>query len=113
VLGSLRGGEVFVPKIPSMRLVDLAKALAPECKHEVVGIRPGEKLHEVLVPEDDARSSVDLGDRYAVLPSFGSPAASGWREKGKALPDGFRYASDTNDRWLTVDELRRLAAEGA
>jgi UDP-N-acetylglucosamine 4,6-dehydratase len=104
----MRGGEVFVPKIASMRVVDLATAIGPECRQEVVGIRPGEKLHEVLVPEDDARSAVDLGDRYAILPSFGSPAAAAWRTAENGLPDGFRYASDTNDRWLTVEELRRL-----
>jgi UDP-N-acetylglucosamine 4,6-dehydratase len=111
-LARARGGEIFVPKIPSMRVTDLAEAVAPGCRHEVVGIRPGEKLHEVLVPEDDARNAVDLGDRYAILPSFGSPRAEAWRAEGKPLPDGFRYASDTNDRWLTVDELRRMAGQG-
>ena len=110
-LASLRGGEVFVPKIPSVRLVDLAKALAPECRHEIVGIRPGEKLHEVLVPEDDARAAVDLGDRYAILPPFGARDADAWRAQGKPLPDGFRYASDTNDRWLTVEQLREMSSK--
>jgi UDP-N-acetylglucosamine 4,6-dehydratase/5-epimerase len=105
----MRGGEIFVPKIPSIRVTDLATALAPECRQEIVGIRPGEKLHEVLVPEDDARSAVDLGDRYAILPAFGSPGAQAWRSEGRTVPDGFRYASDTNDRWLTVDELRSLS----
>jgi UDP-N-acetylglucosamine 4,6-dehydratase len=108
----MRGGEIFVPKIPSMRVIDLARALAPECRTEVVGIRPGEKLHEVLLPEDDARASVDLGDRYAILPSFGSPDAAAWRTQGKALPDGFRYGSETNDRWLTVEELRAMSQPG-
>ncbi len=107
----MRGGEIFVPKIPSMRVTDLAQALAPECRQENVGIRAGEKLHEVLVPEDDARAAVDLGDRYAILPAFGSPAAAQWKKEGRSLPDGFRYASDTNDQWLSVEELRSLAGE--
>jgi len=112
VLDALReghGGEIFVPKIPSMRITDLAEAIAPGCRHEIVGIRPGEKLHEVLVPEDDARNAVDLGDRFAILPAFRSAASDAWRGRGRPLADGFRYASDTNDRWLTVEELRGLA----
>ena len=112
VLDALREGhcgEIFVPKIPSMRITDLAEAIAPGCRHEIVGIRPGEKLHEVLVPEDDARNAVDLGDRFAILPAFRSAASDAWRGRGRPLADGFRYASDTNDRWLTVEELRGLA----
>jgi len=108
-LTRMRGGEIFVPKIASMRLTDLAQALAPECRQQVVGIRPGEKLHEVLISEDDARATVDLGDRYAILPAFGSPAAADWVKEGRALPEGFRYGSDTNEQWLTVEELRRLS----
>jgi len=118
VLDALReghGGEIFVPKIPSMRITDLAEAIAPGCRHEIVGIRPGEKLHEVLVPEDDARNAVDLGDRFAILPAFRSAASDAWRGRGRPLADGFRYASDTNDRWLTVEDLRAIvdAPEGA
>jgi UDP-N-acetylglucosamine 4,6-dehydratase/5-epimerase len=103
------GGETFVPKIPSMRIVDLAKTLAPEAEQRIVGIRPGEKLHEVLLTEDEARNSVDLGDRYAILPQrrtwdIESP------QEGDPLADGFRYASDTNEQWLTTEELLQMTA---
>lgn len=103
------GGEIFVPKIPSMRVVDLARAVAPHLPHRVVGIRPGEKLHEVMVGEDDARNTIDYPDRYVILPSFHP-----WRAgdiplgEGKAVADGFRYASDTNDRWFEVETMRAL-----
>jgi UDP-N-acetylglucosamine 4,6-dehydratase/5-epimerase len=103
-MGLVRGGETFVPKIPSMRIVDLAKALAPDAELKIVGIRPGEKLHEVLLTEDEARQSYDLGDRYAIMPSrlsadFDAPP------NGVPLPDGFRYASDNNDVWLDDEQL--------
>jgi UDP-N-acetylglucosamine 4,6-dehydratase len=105
----VQGGETFVPKIPSMRIVDLAKALAPEAELRVVGIRPGEKLHEVLLTEDEARHTYDLGDRYVIMPQRPT-----WHldrpERGAALPDGFRYASDTNDEWL--DDARLLEIAG-
>jgi UDP-N-acetylglucosamine 4,6-dehydratase len=106
-LERMHGGEIFVPKIPSMKIVDLASALAPECRTEIVGIRPGEKLHEVMVPEDDARASVELPDRYVIQPSFS------WFEHerysdAKRLPDGFRYGSDNNERWLTRAELTEM-----
>jgi UDP-N-acetylglucosamine 4,6-dehydratase len=103
----VQGGETFVPKIPSMRIVDLAKALAPDAELDIVGIRPGEKLHEVLLTEDEARQSYDLGDRYAIMPSM--PTWGVERpERGKALPDGFRYASDNNDDWLTNEQLLEM-----
>lgn len=112
-LERMHGGEVFVPRIPSMKILDLAKAIAPECRTEIVGIRPGEKLHEVMVPEDDARHTVAYDDHYAILPTV-----AGWdtgsylkRNGGTPCQDGFRYASDTNDRWLTVDELRRIVGQ--
>ncbi len=107
VLGCMslvHGGETFVPKIPSMRIVDLAQALAPGAELREVGIRPGEKLHEVLLTEDEARVSFDLGDRFAIMPSRQSWEA-GAAGRGPALPDGFRYASDSNDHWLTDEEL--------
>src|SRR5262245_7403037 len=95
----MHGGEIFVPKIPSMNIMDLAEAIAPECRTEIVGIRPGEKLHEVMVPEDDARNTVALDDRYVILPPYS------WVEdppyaKLPRCPDGFRYGSETNDHWL-------------
>ena len=101
----VQGGETFVPKIPSMRILDVAAALAPDAKRMVTGIRPGEKLHEVLLTEDEARHSYDIGDRYVILPHRLEPA----EPRGELLPDGFRYTSDTNDRWLTADDLRAIA----
>jgi UDP-N-acetylglucosamine 4,6-dehydratase len=107
-LERMHGGELFVPKIPSMRVVDLAAAIAPEARLEVVGIRPGEKLHEEMINVSDARSTVDMGDYFVI-----QPVMEWWsteRLEGSAVPDGFSYASDTNDRWLTVDELRQMVA---
>ncbi len=101
----VEGGETFVPKIPSMRIVDLANALAPDAKVRVTGIRPGEKLHEVLLTEDEARQSYDLGDRYMIMPARPTREHD---KRGQPLPDGFRYASDSNDDWLTTDELLEM-----
>lgn len=102
------GGEVFIPKIPSVRVVDLADAMAPGTPRTVVGIRPGEKLHEVLLTGDESRHAVDAGDVYVVLPEHpwweDNPR---WME-GNPLADGFVYSSDGNDRWLTTNELRDL-----
>ena len=109
----MRGGELFVPKIPSMRITDLAEALAPGCRQEIVGIRPGEKIHEVLVPEDEARNAVELEDRFVVLPGYALPGVEEWRERGKRCPDDFRYASDTNDRWLTAEEMHAMLTDAA
>ncbi len=108
----MRGGEIFVPKIPSMRIVDLARCFAPELPFRVVGIRPGEKLHEVMVTEDDSRLTLELGDRYVIEPAFawwqrGPYTASG----AKPVPDGFRFASDTNTDWLNAARLQMLLAE--
>ncbi len=106
----MEGGEVFVPKIPSMRVVDLAQAIAPEAKVEFIGIRPGEKLHEVLISEDESRHSVELEHMYVVEPSGTFWFGHGWQDRGRALPEGFRYASDSNERWMTVEEIRELIA---
>ena len=103
----MHGGEIFVPKIPSMRLLDLAESIAPGCQIETVGIRPGEKLHEVLVSEDEARNTVEMDDRYVIQPSHSWWRRENW-SSGKRLPEAFRYASDTNDRWLTSHELHAL-----
>ena len=111
-LDRMVGGELFVPKIPSMNIMDLAKAIAPECEIEIMGIRPGEKLHEVMISEDDARNVEEFDDYYVVKPHFawwGEGRLQGIR--GKKVPKGFRYDSDTNDKWLTVEELRRLVDE--
>jgi UDP-N-acetylglucosamine 4,6-dehydratase len=102
----MEGGEVFVPKIPSMNIMDLARAVAPQAEIEVIGIRPGEKLHELLINEDEARSTVELEDMYVVQPTTEFWFGHTWQAKGQPLPENFRYASDTNPHWLTVEEIR-------
>ncbi|MCZ6528724.1 MAG: UDP-N-acetylglucosamine 4,6-dehydratase (inverting) [Chloroflexi bacterium] len=104
----MQGGEVFVPKIPSLRVVDLARTIAPQAEFEIIGIRPGEKLHEVLISEDEARHSVELEDMYVVEPPGALWFGHSWREQGKQLPEGFRFSSDQNERWLTADEIREI-----
>ena len=106
----MQRGELFVPKIPSMRIMDLAKAMAPDCEIRFVGIRPGEKLHEVLISKDEARSTVDLDDMFVIRPAHPMFKAPDW-SCGKALPEGFEYTSDTNSQWLTGDALRKMAEE--
>jgi len=105
----MRGGEVFVPKIPSMRVVDLARAIAPDTQIEHIGIRAGEKLHEVLVSEDEARHTLELEDMFVVQPPEGLWFGRDWSDRGRPLAEGFRYASDTNERWLTLEEIQTLA----
>lgn len=109
-LERMGGGEVFVPRIPSMRVTDIAEALAPGCERRVIGIRPGEKLHEVLLTEDEARHTVATEHGFVIVPEYVS-----WpmRDHGPLdeLPQGFRYSSDTNDEWVTIDELREMASE--
>ncbi|MBE0409031.1 MAG: UDP-N-acetylglucosamine 4,6-dehydratase (inverting) [Anaerolineales bacterium] len=106
---TMQGGEVFVPKIPSTKIVDLARAIAPNANLELVGIRPGEKLHEVLINEDEARSTLERDDLYVV-----TPAVTLWQRdlkyEGIPLPDGFRYGSDSNTQWLSLDDLREIVA---
>lgn len=106
----MHGGEVFVPKIPSMSILDLAKTVAPEAEVEVIGIRPGEKLHEVLISEDEARTTAELEDMFVVQPAEAFWFGREWEKVGKALPDGYRYASNTNDQWLTVEQIRQIVA---
>jgi UDP-N-acetylglucosamine 4,6-dehydratase len=108
-LDRMDGGEVFVPKIPSMRVTDIAEALAPDARHEVIGIRPGEKLHEVLLTEDEARHTVETDLGYVILPEHRHWSMKDHGAIGE-LPDGFRYSSDTNDTWLTVAELAEMSA---
>jgi UDP-N-acetylglucosamine 4,6-dehydratase len=109
-LGRIAGGEVFVPRIPSMRLADIAGALAPDAERRTIGIRPGEKLHEVLVTEDESRHALAVDDSYVILPEYAS-----WPlpeiENARPLPPGFRYSSDLNDRWLTTEELQEMVAD--
>jgi UDP-N-acetylglucosamine 4,6-dehydratase len=104
----MRGGETFIPKIPSMRITDLAQAIAPGCAVVNIGIRPGEKIHEVLISEDEARDTLELADMFVVQSPHHSWGAPRW--EGSALPDGFRYGSDNNSQWLTQSDLQKLAA---
>jgi UDP-N-acetylglucosamine 4,6-dehydratase len=104
------GGEVFVPKIPSMRILDLAEAVAPGCDVRFVGIRPGEKLHEVLISRDESRYTVELEDMFVIQPVHPWWQQVNWNE-GKRLPDGYKYGSDTNDHWLTIEELRAIIGD--
>jgi len=102
----MKGGEVFVPKIPSMRITDLAKAIAPECKLNIIGIRPGEKIHEVMIGSDDARITLEFDDHFVI----------GWNghnnfSRHKRCPLGFSYRSDSNDQWITAEQLRKYIQE--
>jgi len=106
----MHGGEVFIPKIPSMNIMDLVNTLAPDCEIKVIGIRPGEKLHESMISTDEAHQAVDLGDRYAILPAHPWWSQDNWQE-GVQLPDGFSYSSDANQQWLTHDQLRAMIDE--
>jgi UDP-N-acetylglucosamine 4,6-dehydratase len=111
-LEHMEGGEIFVPKIPSMKIVDLAATMAPDLPTEVVGIRPGEKLHEIMITVDDARSTFELDDRYVIEPAFATWRREPWADKGaRPVAEGFAYASDTNDEWLTPNELNSHLAE--
>ena len=106
-LEKMQGGEIFVPKIPSMKITDLAEAIAPECELEIVGIRPGEKLHESLITGSDARHTLEFENYYIIQPEF-----SWWKlgnhKDGKPLTDDFEYTSDKNEEWLTVEEMREM-----
>jgi UDP-N-acetylglucosamine 4,6-dehydratase/5-epimerase len=106
----MHGGEVFVPKIPSMNIMDLVNAVAPKCKVELVGIRPGEKLHETLVGEDESWHTVELDDMYVIEPLHAWWNGENW-SNGKKLPEGFRYCSNTNNLKLSVQELRKLTCQ--
>jgi FlaA1/EpsC-like NDP-sugar epimerase len=103
----MHGGEIFVPKIPSMKLMEMAEAVAPGCEVECIGIRPGEKLHEVLVSEDEARHAVELPGMYVIQPAHSWWRKENWKD-AMPLPEGFRYASDTNPQWLSAEKLYEL-----
>ncbi|WP_417457298.1 UDP-N-acetylglucosamine 4,6-dehydratase (inverting) [Kordiimonas sp.] len=105
----MRGGEIFVPKIPSMRIPDLIEALAPGMAIKHVGIRPGEKLHEIMITEHNARNTIDLGDRYVIEPEWHFWNRDDLLDEGhKGMPEGFEYSSDKNDDWLGVEALREI-----
>ncbi len=107
------GGEIIVPKIPSYRVTDLARAIGPECDFPIVGIRPGEKIHEEMIVPSDSLNTVDFGDYFAILPASGVRKAdrSTWRDLGKPVPPNFHYHSGNNEQFLTIDELRELIRE--
>jgi len=112
-LDSMRGGELFVPKIPSYRILDLAEAIAPKCKYEIVGIRPGEKLHEEMITESDAMNTIEFEDYYVIVPSIRTGSKISFMDgingqKGKPCPDGFSYSSKSNNNFLSVDKLKEF-----
>ena len=104
-----QGGEIFIPIIPSMKITDLAKTIEPECKFKIIGIRPGEKMHELLVSQDEARNTKMLDDMYVILPQFFKNEALHKKYKNcKKVPDDFIYTSDKNKKWLTIEQLKRI-----
>jgi len=109
-LANAWGGEILVPKIPSYRIADVAMAIGPECKHQVIGVRPGEKIHEEMVTSSDSFNTVDMGHYYAILPFGGAYSIADYCAKtgAKLVEPGFCYNSGSNSHFLTVDELRGL-----
>lgn len=101
------GGELFIPKIPTMNIMDLAKAIAPECETKIVGVRPGEKMHEVMICKDDANNTIELEDCYVIQPAF-----NWWDQEnhteGKSVPEGFEYSSETNKQRLKVEVCQEI-----
>ena len=108
-LQKMHGGEVFVPKIPSMNIMDLVAAVAPDCEVKFTGVRPGEKLHELLVSPDESRQALEFSDMFLIQPPHPWWDWSAW-DGGQLLPDGFSYGSDNNSQWLTVQQLREMVA---
>jgi len=105
------GGELFVPKIPSMKITDLAKAICPGCKTQIVGIRPGEKLHEVMVTRDDAPNTLEFDDYYVIKSPFRNFERRFDCKDGSCVADGFEYNSKTNSWFLSIDEMKQLIAD--
>jgi UDP-N-acetylglucosamine 4,6-dehydratase len=110
-LNCMQGGEVFISKIPSMKITDLAASIAPECKIEIIGIRPGEKLHEIMVPQDESRNTLEFKDFFIIKPgtewgtiSYSAPYHG---EVGIPVSHDFYYASDNNPKWITIDDLKK------
>jgi len=104
------GGEVFVPKIPSTKIIDLARVIAPDAEIQIVGIRPGEKLHEMMISRDESRSTIELKDRFVVEPTGHLWFRYDWSEEGQRVPDGFKYTSDNNTEWLSKKQIQELVA---
>ena len=109
-IARMKGGEIFVPKIPSMKVIDLANVIAPDAKKKVIGIRSGEKLHEILLTEDEARHTREFDNYFIIEPEHPFWDKNNFNDE-KSLPEGFRYTSDGNDKWLTEDELGKIADE--
>lgn len=107
------GGEIFVPKIPSYKITDVAEAIGPDCQHPIVGIRPGEKIHEEMITSSDSFNTVDLGSYYAILPQSGNLSKEQYCDStaSKSVVPGFSYNSGSNDQFLTVDQIRSLVAQ--
>jgi FlaA1/EpsC-like NDP-sugar epimerase len=113
-LGNHLGGEIFIPKIPSYKILDIAEAVAPECETRDVGIRPGEKLHEEMITDTDSLNTIDLGPYYAILPSVSYTYTEDEyiaHHKAEKVPFGFKYNSGTNTEWETIEGLRQLIVE--
>lgn len=108
-LQSMRGGEIFVPKIPSMNILDLVAAIAPDCQVKFTGIRPGEKIDELLISPDEAHHVLEFPDMFVIQPAHAWWDGADW-DGGQPLPDGFRYGSDNNPQWLSVGELEDIVA---
>jgi UDP-N-acetylglucosamine 4,6-dehydratase len=106
----MEGGEVFIPKIPSTKVTDLAHAIAPQAGINTIGIRPGEKLHEMLISEDEARHTVELDKMFVVQPAEATWFGYSWKDKGKALKEGFYYSSDNNTEWLDIEGIKKYIA---
>lgn len=105
------GGEIYVPKIPSMKITDMATAIAPECKQEVIGIRPGEKLHECMIPREESRNVVETDNGYIILPETAVYESDLDLTNTKPVPEGFEYSSDINKDWITIEELRDILVQ--
>ncbi len=109
VLELTKGAEIFVPKIPSMKITDLAKAIAPECSHKIIGIRPGEKIHETLIGEDEGRNSIEYKECYVIRQNLSDiKGIPGVDNGGSICPEGFYYTSDNNPQKISIEELRRV-----
>lgn len=110
-LDVMSGGEIFVPKIPSVKIMDLARAIAPKAKIKIVGLRPGEKMHEILLSLDEARHALDFGDHFVITPEFVSWGKIDYKNDGKDLNEDYYYSSDNNDKWLTVPDIKSLISQ--
>lgn len=109
VLELAKGGEIFVPKIPSMKIVDLAKAIAPECSHKIIGIRPGEKIHETLIGEDEGRNTIEYNECYVIKQYLSEEEKQSIINSGGRLcPEGFKYTSNNNPQWISIEELKKI-----